>query len=533
MLFCLCAACTRGSSGDKLRRQVTLSRCHLSAPGSASRIPARCGLVRVPQNWDEPDGRKLRLHVALVEPDGQEPTDDPVVFLAGGPGQAASESYPTMAAGFARLRRQRTVMLMDQRGTGKSLPLRCVHPPGSESDPFRPLPAAEEASIVRKCVKSLNKIADLERFTTRAAVRDLDHVRKMLGFRTLNLYGISYGTRVALSYLRAHPERVRTVILDGVVPQDEALGPRVMTEGPARVKRLLVKRCADTPACVKRFGDLGAAFAAVEARLEQPVDAKIPASDAEAERATPGAVRQTPSGEPVDGSATADRSPGPRRGVRVTLRHPRTGKKMSFAFDWEAWTHTLRFAGYATESLSVLPLLVHTAHATGDYAPLAAQALVVADTLERAIASGLEASVLCSEDLPFAAADIKKAKKTACYGRRALDSMARLCALWPHKPAPAAFKKPVVSHRPVLLLSGEVDPVTPPQNAAHVAKTLANSRHLVAAGQGHGVITRGCVPTLVEAFVRTADPKAVNAECLHTLRPAPLFLDFAGPGSAP
>lgn len=107
--------------------------------------------------------------------------------------------------------------------------------------------------------------------------------------------------------------------------------------------------------------------------------------------------------------------------------------------------------------------------------------------------------------------------------------MARLCKRWPHKPVAAAFKKPVVSQKPVLLISGEMDPVTPPDNAVQAARTLKNSRHLVVPGQGHGVIMRGCMPRIAARFIKTASTDGLDATCLKGLTPLGFFLTFAGP----
>ena len=481
LLVVFLAACTGGKT--KPRSRVKLSPCHLSTPGAAVRLEARCGTVEVPEDWDRPAGRKIELHVAVLPASSEEPAPDPLMFFAGGPGHAAGESFIPVAGGFKRMRVKRDVVLVDQRGTGRSHPLRCEPP--QMVNPYGEMPPQQEQKWLAACIRYLSADSDLSQYTTTAAIRDFDHVRKLLGYRKVNLYGVSYGTRVALSYLRRYPQNVRSVILDGVLPQDSVMGPEIMTRSPGRVKTLMLKRCRKDPRCHKRFPHLATEVKQLEESL----------------RASPPTVK-------VD--------------------HPRTGEPVEITLTWESWALTLRILGYSSETVALLPLLLHTAHQRKDFSLLVSQAVFVGDALRRSINSGLESSVLCSEDWPFFPKD-ESAWADARYGRRELRSMARLCKQWPHRPVEAAFKKPVTSDAPVLLLSGEMDPVTPPKNAEKVARNLSRSRHLVVQGQGHGVIMRGCMPKIAARFIKTAAVKGLAPACLDQLSPLGFFLSFAGP----
>jgi len=481
-LVLLLVACT-GSKG-KVKARVKLTTCHLSTPGAASRLEARCGTVSVPEDWDHPSGRKIKLHMAVLPASSEEPAPDPLMFFAGGPGHAASESFIPVAGGFKRMRKKRDVVLVDQRGTGRSHPLRCEPP--QRADPYKEMPPEQERRWLAQCIKYLSADSDLTRYTTTAAIRDFDHVRALLGYDKVNLYGVSYGTRVALSYLRRFPGRVRSVILDGVLPQDEAMGPRIMTTGPGRVKALVLERCRRDARCHKRFPHLAVEVEQLEQRLQT--------------------------------------SP-----PTVKIIHPRTGEPVQTTLTWQSWALTLRILGYSSETTALLPLLLHTAHQRGDFSLLVSQAVFVADTLHRSINSGLESSVLCAEDWPFFPKDGEAAWAKARYGRKELRSMARLCKQWPHRPVAPAFKKPVSSDTPVLLLSGQIDPVTPPENAVKAARTLSRSLHLVVPGQGHGVIMRGCMPKLAARFIKTASVEGLDGACLQEQAPLGFFLTFAGP----
>jgi pimeloyl-ACP methyl ester carboxylesterase len=477
----LFSGCTDRSQTDVDPEGMKLEDCELRAPGRPGRIEARCGTFEVPEDWDKPDGRKLRLHVAVVPAKTDKPRADPLFFLAGGPGQAASESF---SSGFEQVRRHRAIVLVDQRGTGRSNPLTCDAL--SNLDPFVPIPEEEEHALFKACVDSFQ--VDLATFTTTATVRDLDAVRSALGYDTINLYGISYGTRVALSFLAQYPDRVRSTILDGVIPQDVVLGPEILSEGPARARATVVRRCQMEPACAKRFPNLPRDFDVLEERL----------------RTDPPKVR---------------------------FAHPRTGEDQDVELDWELWTSLLRFLGYASETGALMPLLVHRA-AHGDFAPLTAQSVLVHDALASILATRLENSVLCSEEVPFFPPGTVVQKGEAGeprYGARALRSLERVCKFWPTKPVPASFKQPVRASSPVLLLSGEYDPVTTPDHAERARATLSKSRHVVVPKQGHGVIGRGCVPRLAATFLETLDPEGLDTSCVASALPLGSFLDFAGP----
>lgn len=463
------------------KRRIALDPCHLVSPGVPARIEATCGSTEVPEDWARPAGKKIRLHVAVVPAVTDHPQPDPLFFFAGGPGEAASESFVGVAAAFKKVLRARDIVLVDQRGTGRSAALRCALP--EDVNLYDELTDEQQDEWLCACVGSLK--ADLARYTTAAAVRDFDAVRARLGYTRVNLYGISYGTRVALSYLRRFPDQVRTVILDGVVPQDEVLGPTILSEGPKRTKEAMVQRCAADPSCSKHFPRLGRSFEVVEGKIL----AGLPAME---------------------------------------ISHPRTGDSIEARLTWETWSLLLRISGYSSEMQALLPLLVHRAAKTKDLRPVLVRSIYVWDMLQRVIGNRVENTVLCTEDWPFFE---KGGERNAPrrYGTREIASLERICELWPHEPASAEIKKPVVSAVAALILSGALDPVTPPSNGVIVARTLSNSLHVVVPGQGHGVVTRGCIPDQLSRFLETARPSAVDRACVARIKPVRFFVDLAGP----
>jgi pimeloyl-ACP methyl ester carboxylesterase len=468
------------AAGQLAVASLGLAPCQLAAPGSAEHIAARCAILTVFEDRAAQSGRTIDLHIAVVPALSRSPAPDPLFLLAGGPGQAASETYPLLAGAFAPLNQKRDIVLVDQRGTGLSRALRC--PPAKST--LEIPSAAQLAASLSSCLASLD--ADPKLYTTAIAMDDLDQVRAALGYERINLYGVSYGTRAALTYMRQHPDRVRSAILDGVVPQDQALGLNVARDAQ-RALNLIFDRCAGDYVCKCAFPDARGEFAALLERLA-------------------------------------------RQPARVSLPHPTSGAATELIFDRDELAASVRLLSYAPETAALLPLLIHTVHDSGDYRLLAAQALMAGDQLNGSISSGMNFSVLCAEDLPFLdQARAAQANAGAYLGDTEIDKLRAICGLWPRGAVPADFKQPVASSAPALLLSGEDDPVTPPDNADQAAKTLPNSLRLVAPGQGHIVIMRGCIPRIAADFVERGTVAGLSTDCVGDIRPAPFFTSFTGP----
>ena len=460
----------------------TLEPCHLSVAQFPLRIAAKCTTMAVPEDPSAPAGRQIELEIAVLPATTRGAAPDPLFFITGGPGQSALDSYVTVSPAFARVNRERDIVLVDQRGTGGSNALRCETP-----DEFDELNANAEQrrAWLADCLAALP--GDPRLYTTSVAIRDLDAVRAALGYAQVNLYGISYGTRVAQAYARRYPENTRSVILDGVVPMDLALGPDISLDAQ-RALELLFDRCAAAPDCAARFPALRDSFARVQRQL-----------------------REAP--------------------VELVLADPVSAELTEAVFTDEYFSGIVRMFSYAPETVALLPLLIDHAATTGDFAPLAAQTLLMLRELGDSMATGMHNAVVCTEDLPFVEDDAAvRAQLDETYlGVNTLEYLAEACAIWPRGVIDDGFKEPWRSDLPVLLLSGEADPVTPPANGEHVLRTLSNARHLVGPGQGHGLSQRGCVPRLIAEFVAEADASTLDAECVERLQPAPFFLRFTGP----
>lgn len=478
----LLAACAGGPAAPaEPQRAIDLERCRLSAPGlAATTTPAECGTLAVPENPTQPGGRMIDLRVVVVPAISADAESEPLFLLAGGPGQAASSAFTPLLPALEQVGQARDLVMVDQRGTGQSNPLTCpLEAEGLEESSGSPDDPAVRAWW-SDCLASLD--GDPAQYTTENAARDLDAVRAALGYERVSLLGVSYGTRLAQTYLRLFPDRVRAMVLDGVVPPAMVIGADAGRDGQ-RALDLTFAACEADPACAEAFPDLRGSFAALLARL-------------------------------ADDPAT------------VTLDDPFTGAPTEVELTEDLVTTTVFQLSYAPETVALLPLLIHTAQVDGDLRPLAAQSLLTTRELAEQIALGLRSSVICAEDEPLYAT---REVEAGYLGDLLARAFASACEVWPRGEVSEAFRDPVESPVPTLILSGERDPITPPAYGDIVAETLPNSRRIVADGQGHNIFYRGCIPGLVADFLVAGSASELDLSCAERLGAPPFFTSFTGP----
>jgi pimeloyl-ACP methyl ester carboxylesterase len=208
-------------------------------------------------------------------------------------------------------------------------------------------------------------------------------------------------------------------------------------------------------------------------------------------------------------------------GIHIKVPHPLSGEPQGGRLDRATLANLLRAPLYAPTLAAVLPYTLAQA-AGGDYAPLVALSTAVSGSVAEDFAEGMHFAVICAEDMPRVDAAAAAASAATRFGTGALDMYRRVCREVPVRPPAAGFFETPPATAPVLLLSGGVDPATPPRHAQAVAAALPNSRHLVAPALGHGVSMQGCATELVQRFIRQANFDAIDGSCLEKL-PAPLF----------
>jgi pimeloyl-ACP methyl ester carboxylesterase len=183
---------------------------------------------------------------------------------------------------------------------------------------------------------------------------------------------------------------------------------------------------------------------------------------------------------------------------------------------------------YAPETVSLLPALLGEAR-RGDPGPLASLGLSAGRDVQATISRPLQFAVLCPEDVPWFPPRDPAAERASYLGGSVGAAFRAACQRFPHGQVPASFREPVRSEAPTLLLSGEADPVTPPEWAALAARGLPRSRQLTLAGQAHGNLSRGCMPKVVARFIEAGGLDGLDTTCLALVKPQPFFLDLAGP----
>jgi len=460
---------------------LSFRECDLSSV-ERSRV-VQCAGLTVPENYADPEGAKLSLRVVRLAARNGNGGSTPLLAIAGGPGQAASEAFLYLDRVFPDVARNRDFYLVDQRGTGGSNPQHCDL--GDEALMQVEPDVAQIRESTRECLAQFN--GNPAFYTTSIAIQDLERVRESLGVSSWHLFGVSYGTRVVQHYLRRHPQVIRTAVMDSVVPATEALGPDIALRSQQALDTLIA-RCERDAACNNAFPDFSAGLDSLLASL--------------------------------------DAAPH-----YLEYENSRTGSLDNMHFTRAHLVGVLRISLYQSEQLSILPPMLHQAYAQGNFAALARTAHAITEQMASTLAIGMHNSVVCTEDVPFFNLDERQreALESTYMGDIVVRALEATCEVWPSGRMDDDFRMPVTADVPVLLLSGEDDPITPPAYAEAVLAQLSRGRHLVAPGQGHFVSPRGCLPALIAQFISSDGGAQIAADCLDRMQPAPLFVNVNGP----
>lgn len=451
------------------RGSITLQPCLASDQASQ----ALCGSYDVYENRASRSGRKISLNLMILPALAEHAAPDPVFGFAGGPGQSATENLPFVSF-LRRLQQHRDVVLIDQRGTGKSNPLRCPFDP---QDVKSMLEHPDALDRLAACRAELKKRADFTQYTTSNSSADFDEVRQALGYDKINVFGGSYGALAALDYLRHSPAHVRAIAIESVVPPDYRL-PLPFAKSVQSALLHVFADCAADPACSKDFPHLKDEFENIVKRLDRA-------------------------------PARFDFKSGGSEAKQIVLSRG-------------AFVSSLRAMLYQPAIISQFPYLIHRAY-EGDWSAFAAADVLMSRALGDQIARGMSYSVICAESLPFITErEIRRETGHTYLGDFDIRLYQKRCALWPHAEVSKDFIAPVRSDVPALLIAGAEDPATPPSTAHEAAETLSHSR-VVAVPHGTHLTGAACIDDIITRFIESGSESGIDTRCVDQIRNPPFI----------
>lgn len=463
---------------------LAAERLPLLEPCQLPNIPEKllCGTIEVLENRSAAGGRRLALNVVVVPARSLRPPPDPVFLFEGGPGGAATGR--ARGAVYAGPVRRRDIVLVDQRGTGGSNPLDCGWDPeprpGQRRELFPP------ARVVA-CAAELSRRADLSLYTTDHFADDIEEVRQRLGYGAINIRGGSYGTWAMMVFAQRHPASTRSLFGIGV---DSPLRSNLAERGVWTDRTLvgLAALCAADEACAALTPALDTMTAQVLAQLEE----------------------------------------GPRR---VELADPaRPGERLTIDVGRDWLAEQLRLILYFAYTSRALPWAVHRAHDAGDWEPLVTLALLIERSFRASLSHGLTLTVQCSEQMGFDVAAARARGAGTLVGNYRLEQQLQGCAAWPHaKKSALGVASPRPLEIPTLLLSGALDPVTPPEYAEEAATYFPNGRHLVLPEGQHGPFDLDeswtCIHQIWADFLDRGSVDQLDVTCLESMHRPPFLVD--------
>jgi pimeloyl-ACP methyl ester carboxylesterase len=449
--------------------QLTDCELPIGAQGAAKQA-AQCGVLRVPEDYNAPDGRQIEIHVAVLPARNSAARREPIFHLEGGPGASAIEYYGLVwYSAYADLNEAHDIVLIDQRGTGKSASLQCTE---IADESFEDLTfdldfraeIEENIARVQACLARLGQTNDPQHYITANLARDTDAVRAALGYEKINLFGSSYGTWLAQFYLRQFGERVNAAVLEGTVgPWDR---PFLVANLHADISlQRVFDLCAADPACNSAFPDL-------KGKLEQALQRL-------------------------------------RSGVRTSGTSSLTGRNYLVVMNAQRFLSAIRSMLYQGSLLGSVPQAIAQA-ANGNYA-LPATVLIAA--AEQPISYGMNLSVICAENVAFYTPELLAAiPESVFFNRLPNDTYSELCAVWRSAELDASEVTPVSSNVPTLFLVGDFDPITPTAFALATQMRFPNSVLARFPYQGHTILPNSlCAQRLARAFY--ADSRQVDLSC--------------------
>lgn len=451
-------------------QQSTINACYVD--GLSDRL--QCGYVSVLENPDEPSGPMIDIHFVVLPAIKPIKTDEVFLPITGGPGQSAIDNAASFGRTFAKIRETRDILLIDQRGTGRSNLLACP-----EDKTLSPL-ALDDRSInyleeTKKCLNQLD--GNVAMYGSVNAISDFESVRNFLGYKKLHIYGISYGSRMAQLYMRHHDEAIQTATLDGVVPMQQS----VLAIGMAidRGLQSVFDQCKKDSFCNKEFPDLETTFDTLTRQLT----------------ALP---------------------------INTPVYHPLTGEPDSFLITRDKLFGIIRLSMYSPSSRALLPLAI-TQATKGNYQPILGLFSLMMGGID--LATGMHNSVICSEDIHRVTPEMLAQINESYAATTMYKAMSEACSVWPSNKVDEKFSSPISSSIPTLLLSGYFDPATPPSWATLAMVNMANAKHFIAPYSSHGVAYQTCANDLIAELVELGEVTELDGSCLTDQSSRGFFLN--------
>ena len=475
LVAAMCFGWASACFGQLAPSRLLLEPCQLTGVEGET----RCGSYEVFENRAAKSGRTINLKIVILKALSKTPAPDPIFWLHGGPGAAATDSLALGVRGpLAPSRQERDLVFVDQRGTGGSNPLKCnlEDDPQDMQDFFGELFPRDK---VLKCRQKLEKIADLKLYTTPIAMDDLEEVRSALGYGKINLFGASYGTFAAQIYMRRHPESVRSVVLVGVATPN-IKQPLLFPRSAQHAMELLFTDCAADELCRKTYPDLPKEFNAVLDRFAK----------------------------------------GP---LTVELINPATKKREQVKLPRSNFVERIRLSMYTTNSQRFVPFIIHRAF-LNDYIPWEEGAVRLSPGA--GLARGMYMTVTCSEGAHFITdKDLVEETRGTFVGQERVTRHIEACKDWPKGEIPPNYIDLVKSDLPVLMISGDADGSSPLWFGESAARLLPNGRQVKIRYYGHQM-DGDCVQGIMQKFIAAGSSKDLDTSCTQTIRRPPFATEM-------
>lgn len=459
---------------------VSLSSCHVK---DISR-PVKCAEFKVLLDRDGGGQERITVSAVIVPAMMSRTSRPPLMVLAGGPGQAASEYGAIVTSLFKEANKTRDIILFDQRGTGRSEPLQC----GGEFLPLEAIDTAKTVQFFEQCHRDIE--VDVRHFTTYDIIRDMEEFRQLMGYGKISLWGGSYGTKLAQHYLQYFGAHVEMMILDSNL----STSTRLFQTSPLTAQRsldLLFKRCREDKNCHRSYPGLEKNFYQLLAEVGE--------------------------------------------GREITYVNPQDGRATSVITNRDVIAEAVRGTLYVPQRATLLPFAISAA-VEGNFTPLVSLSADTASWAGDTMYMGSTLSILCAEEIAQMGEDgspqLGIDSQTAFIRDSYYQFWRVACESWPSKALPEGYFDLTRSPVRTLILSGFNDPVTPPSLGDVVASGLINSLHVISPMGSHITSPHSCIPEVITDFLDGQALEDLDISCVDRMSGLPFALSTNGPLNA-